>query len=119
MSYNTMHVYETIFSGQEHISYKLWFCNPLINRFNIVIQRLVEHGILAYLKEESKRILGSESVSADKLISNTVDSVALHDIQDTFSILLFGLLLAIVSLLIEYFIVYRRRRNHRFIIRTI
>lgn len=107
-----------IFSGQEHISYKVWIRNTLINRFDIVIQRLVEHGIVAYLKEESIRILGSESTSPDKMVSNRVDSVSLHDIQDTFLILIVGLLLAILSLLIEYLIVYRRP-NHRFITLTV
>lgn len=97
------------------MSYKLWYANFLINRFNVIVQRLVEHGIIAYLKEENKRILRLEEHRSDRVIANTVNPVSLHDIQDTFLILFAGLLIASLSILIEHLVVkiieYRSARR--------
>lgn len=79
--------------------------NHLVNRFNGMIQRLVEHGIVAYLKEENKRILRSKGYREKKLIWSSVDSVSVHEVQPIFLILLIGSLLAVFSLLVEYVIV--------------
>lgn len=89
------------------------FFRSVIGRFNVVIQRLVEHGIIAYLKEENKKILRSEHDTVDKAIANSVSSVTLNDIQDTFFILIFGQFLAFLSVLIEYGVSrYRRERRY-------
>lgn len=87
------------------MSYKLWFANFFINRFNIIVQRLVEHGIIAYLKEENKRIMRLEDHHADRVIAHAVNPVSLNDIQDTFLIFFGGLLIASLSILIECLVV--------------
>lgn len=83
------------------MSYKIWYGNFLINRFNAIIQRLVEHGIIAYLKEENKRIMRLEDHRSNHR-KNTVNPVSLNDVHDTFLILLVGILIAFFSILIEY-----------------
>lgn len=99
------------------MSYKIWYGNFLINRFNVIIQRLVEHGIINYLKEENKRIMRILDHHSGRVIANTVDSVSLNDAQDTFLILFVGLLIAFFSFSIEYSVVavlkYRARAARR------